>query len=45
VLTGDADGPRQAVAEHVRTLVAAARHAGLDEHDVLAEIRHAFGSS
>jgi GntR family transcriptional regulator len=44
VLTGDADGPRQAVAEHIRTLVAAARHAGLDEQDVLAEIRHAFGT-
>jgi hypothetical protein len=38
-------GPRQAVAEHIRTLVAAARHAGLDEHDLLAEIRSAFGNS
>jgi DNA-binding transcriptional regulator YhcF (GntR family) len=43
VLTAAADGPRQAVAEHIRALVAAARHAGLNERDLHLAIEQAFG--
>ncbi|GAA3865822.1 GntR family transcriptional regulator [Saccharothrix violaceirubra] len=42
VLTDAADGPRLAVAEHVRALVEAARRAGLGEQELHTAIEDAF---
>ena len=43
-IASSADASRLAVAEHVRSLVAAARRAGLDEQDLHTAIARAFGS-